>query len=122
MPKLPLLRVCAGALVVVGCGSADTRPSPDDAVERAAPSIAVPPLPMPVSNNAVAGVETARGTVLFSFLGIDSTRAWSGLTDAAFRWDEGEPSWRAIEPVPGPPRLAAGRSPTGSEASGPGGR
>jgi len=68
---------------------------------------APPPLPSPVSNNAVAAVESAGRWSLFSFLGIDSTKTWRGVTTASYRWDLGTPSWRAIEPPPGPGRLAA---------------
>ncbi|MDH3734379.1 MAG: galactose oxidase [Gemmatimonadota bacterium] len=82
-------------------GDPDPSSSPD--VSRVTP----PSLPVPVANNAVAAVETAEGTVLLSFLGLDSTKAWNGLTRDAFRWDVGDPSWRRIEPVPGPARLAA---------------
>lgn len=54
---------------------------------------------------AVAG---PAGVVVLSFLGIDSTKAWSGVTNAAYRWDFGSDDvWREIESVPGPGRLAA---------------
>ncbi|WP_420462424.1 Kelch repeat-containing protein [Candidatus Palauibacter sp.] len=66
-----------------------------------------PPLPMSVANNAVAAIETSAGWAVFSFLGIDSTKLWSGVTTASFRWDLGSPAWRAIKPPPGPGRLAA---------------
>lgn len=80
--------------------------------ERAeAPAVvwrAGPPLPMPVTNNTVAAVETGNGIAVFSFMGLDSTRTWRGVTDAAFRWDVGsEGGWRAVTPVPGPGRLAS---------------
>ncbi len=67
-----------------------------------------PPLPAPVTNNAVAAVNTDAGVAVFSFLGLDSTKVWSGVTNAAYRWDVGSPEgWRPLEPVPGPGRLAA---------------
>ncbi len=62
---------------------------------------------MPVANNAVAAVETSAGWSVFSFLGIDSTKLWSGVTTASFRWDVGSPAWQVIDPPPGPGRLAA---------------
>jgi N-acetylneuraminic acid mutarotase len=53
-------------------------------------------------------VETDDGVAVFSFLGMDSTKVWSGVTNAAYRWDVGSPGeWRSIEHVPGPGRLAA---------------
>jgi len=73
-------------------------------VERVVPP---PDLPFAVANNAVVSVPTPDGAVVFSFLGIESTKRWDGVTRAAFRWDEGTPAWRRIDPVPGPARLAA---------------
>jgi N-acetylneuraminic acid mutarotase len=66
-----------------------------------------PPLPIPITNNAVAGMPTSDGPAVFSFLGLDSTKRWDGITNRAFRWDLGEPAWKEIDPVPGPGRLAA---------------
>ncbi len=66
-----------------------------------------PPLPFPVANNAVAAVQTVDGPAVFSFLGIDSTKAWDGRSSAVLRWDVDAPSWRILQPVPGVGRLAA---------------
>ena len=66
-----------------------------------------PDLPMAVANNAVAGAVTAQGPTVFSFMGIDSTKAWDGVRDWAFSWTLGDPAWRTLAPVPGPGRLAA---------------
>lgn len=66
-----------------------------------------PPLPAPVSNNAVAAVPTDDGVSVFSFMGMDSTRGWDGVTDVAYRWDVGSDAWRTLTPVPGPGRLAS---------------
>ncbi len=66
-----------------------------------------PPLPAPVTNNAVAAWSDGTTTTVYSFLGLDSTKVWSGLTNRAFAWTVGGPGWREIEPVPGPGRLAA---------------
>ncbi len=85
------------AVSIAGC----ERPAP--ATLEAAP----PPLPMAVANNAVAAVENGDGWSLFSFLGIDSTKIWRGVTDVSYRWDVGTAAWRRIEPPPGPARLAA---------------
>ncbi len=67
---------------------------------------AAPPLPAPTSNNAVAAWSAGTTTTVYSFLGLDSTKIWSGLTNRGFAWTVGEPTWREIEPVPGPGRLA----------------
>lgn len=66
-----------------------------------------PSLPRPVANNAVAAVVTETGPAVFSFLGMDTTRAWDGVTSAAFRWNTGADQWTEVRPVPGPGRLAA---------------
>ncbi len=67
-----------------------------------------PDLPAPVTNNAVASGRTALGWTLFSTLGIDSTKRWSGITRRAFSWTPGASAWSEIPPVPGPVgRLAA---------------
>ncbi len=66
----------------------------------------VPSLPRPVSNNAVAAVETSRGWEVYSLLGIDSTKGWNGTVNWAFRWNPSEAEWDEIAPVPGPGRLA----------------
>lgn len=106
-----LVAIAAGAFAVlawiVGGGfpelTAGARGAPVEAGEAVPP----PPLPMPVSNNAVAAAETADGWALFSFLGIDDTRRREGITTAAFRWTLGGTGWRRIGSVPGEPRLAA---------------
>lgn len=66
-----------------------------------------PPLPIPITNNAVAGVLTPEGHAVFSFLGLDSTKRWDGLTNRAFRWELEGRAWKEISPVPGGGRLAA---------------
>ena len=69
--------------------------------------IQAPPLPVPVTNNAVAALELAEGPAVFSFLGLDGSRAWDGLSTKAFRWNLREDEWAEVESVPGPGRLAA---------------
>lgn len=103
----------AGVLLTVaatatGCSGLQDGPGSTDPVWLAGPD-----LPQPVTNNAVAAVPTEAGMAVFSFLGLDSTKLWSGVTNAAYRWDaelgggEWAGTWRPIEPVPGPGRLAA---------------
>ena len=68
----------------------------------------VAPLPAAVSNNAVAVGMVAGQRVVFSALGIDTSKQWSGITRRAFVLDAGRPAWRELPPVPGPVgRLAA---------------
>lgn len=67
-----------------------------------------PPLPQPITNNAVAAVETEEGVAVFSFLGMDSTKTPAGVTNVAYRWNQGDAAgWRAVTPVPGQGRIAA---------------
>ncbi len=93
-----------GALLVAGCGSEEpARPEAPAVVWRAGP-----PLPQPVTNNAVAAVETPAGVSVFSFMGLDSTKTWRGVTDATYRWDvDSGLGWREVTAVPGPGRLAS---------------
>ena len=89
--------------VLVGCGAGqDSRSAPDASRESVWQS--GPGLPQPLSNNAVAAVTIDGRTSVFTFGGIDSTRSWSGVTDAAYRWDVGTDRWEAIDPLPGPGR------------------
>ncbi len=67
----------------------------------------VPSLPVRRANNAVAAMETMRGPALFSFLGLDSTKRWSGVRNDAYRWNMRSTTWQRIAAVPGPGRLAA---------------
>ncbi len=89
-------------LLAPGCARPDP---PEDVVTNVWQS--GPTLPQPLTNNAVAAVEIDGELALFTFLGLDSTKAWSGVTNEAYRWDTSEDSWSSIEPVPGPGRLAS---------------
>ena len=93
------------AVGAMGCSDAETA---EDAVPMVDenPWVAGPSLPQPIANNAVAAVDLEGEVSVFSFLGIDSTKAWDGVTNSAYRWDVGTDAWREIEPVPGPGRLA----------------
>lgn len=68
-----------------------------------------PPLPAPVTNNAVAAATTDAGVVVVSALGMDSTKLPGGVTNVVYRWDRGAGAdgWRVAAPVPGPGRLGA---------------
>lgn len=74
----------------------------------AVPTAAQPPLPTPLSNNTVAaGVIDARWWV-FTALGIDSSKRWSGIVRSAMAWTPGRATWDRLPDVPGPVgRLAA---------------
>jgi len=53
-------------------------------------------MPEPVSNNAVA----TNGTYVYSFMGIDSTKLYSGIHLKGFRYDIANDTWDTIPPVP----------------------
>jgi len=99
--------VAVALLAGVALGACQSRA---DRPSRKGPAItwqAGPDLPAAVTNNAVSAVETAQGVAVFSFLGLDSTKVWSGVTNRAYRWDTVDEVWKEIEPVPGPGRLAS---------------
>ena len=73
------------------------------ALQVAAPWTEGPPLPLPLANNAVAGVDGA----VFTFGGLGPSKSWEGITTRSFRWEIGDAEWTEIAPLPGPPRLAA---------------
>ncbi len=110
MSPIARLLSVAGVVASVGCSAGE--PAADAAAERPPVAAGVvwregPRLPAPVGNNAVAAVASRSGATVLSFLGIDSTKAGSGVTNAAYRWDFGSrEEWRTIDPVPGPGRLA----------------
>lgn len=58
------------------------------------------PMPMPVSNNAVTGVEINGNNYVYSFGGIDSTKIWSGITKKSFRYDVTNDLWDTILDLP----------------------
>ena len=62
----------------------------------------LPPLPLPVTNAAVASGTIDGSTWVFSVLGIDSTKRWSGITRRASAWNAASGAWRALPDVPGP--------------------
>ncbi len=62
----------------------------------------VPPLPAPVSNNAVASLKIGKHEVLFSFMGIGAKKTWDAITNAAYKLDPGNEKWTELRSVPGP--------------------
>lgn len=64
--------------------------------------VTIPPLPAPVSNNAVASVKVRRHTLLFSFMGIGAKKTWDSITNAAYVYNPDDGKWDDLRPVPGP--------------------
>lgn len=66
------------------------------------------PLPLALSNSAVAAVKIEKHLFLYSFMGIGEKKTWDAITNRAFALDAETGKWTEIRPVPGPAgRLAA---------------
>jgi N-acetylneuraminic acid mutarotase len=66
------------------------------------------PLPVPLSNNAVAISHDEGGPRIFSFMGIGPKKTWDAITTGAYELDPGSGTWTEKRPVPGVAgRLAA---------------
>jgi len=61
----------------------------------------LPPLPEPVSNNAVAALKSHGDWVLYSLMGIGSARTWDAITSKAFISEAGLEKWYPLRQVPG---------------------
>lgn len=59
------------------------------------------PLPMPLSNNAVAVSHDQGGARVFSFMGIGPKKTWDAITTSAFEMDPSDGKWTEKRPVPG---------------------
>jgi N-acetylneuraminic acid mutarotase len=70
------------------------------------------PMPERVANNAVTAALVDDMPYVYSFMGIDSTKIWSGIHPRAYRFNVLENTWKAIAPVPDPAggRIAAAAS------------
>jgi N-acetylneuraminic acid mutarotase len=62
----------------------------------------LPPLPVPVSNNAVAIVKSGKRDGWYSFMGIGAKKTWDSITTAAYVLEAGSQKWSELRPVPGP--------------------
>jgi N-acetylneuraminic acid mutarotase len=66
------------------------------------------PLPVALSNNAVAAVKVSKHLFVFSFMGMGAKKTWKDVTNRAFSLDPDTGKWTELRPVPGPSgRLAA---------------
>jgi hypothetical protein len=67
----------------------------------AASQTKIEPLPIPVSNNAVASLSVHRQALIFSFMGIGPKKTWDAITNAAYAVDAEGGKWAELHPVPG---------------------
>lgn len=58
------------------------------------------PLPAPLTNNAVTTHAIAGTTFVYTFMGIDSTKVWSGITTGAARLNTVTNVWETLPDVP----------------------
>lgn len=78
------------------------------APSAAANAQALGALPQPVTNNAVAAGRVGDTWWIFSALGVDTSKQWSGITRRAHAWNSATRRWARLPDVPGPTgRLAA---------------
>lgn len=102
-----IARRIGGALAFAILAAAAAHPAaPGD--RRLLGQAALAPLPVPVANNAVAGLVVDGREYVFSFLGLGAGKDYTSITRAAYRYDVARNSWSVIAPVPGEiGRLAA---------------
>jgi N-acetylneuraminic acid mutarotase len=67
----------------------------------------LPPLPSPVSNNAVTSVRINGTTLVYSFAGIGPDKNWNSVSNAAYALNLKYEKWTTIRSAPGTGRLAA---------------
>jgi N-acetylneuraminic acid mutarotase len=66
------------------------------------------PLPVPLTNNAVASIKSRGALYLYSFMGMGAKKTWDATSNAAYMLDPETGKWAAAHPVPGTVgRLAA---------------
>lgn len=70
------------------------------------------PLPEAVTNNAVTQAKVGDTSYVYSFMGLDSTKIWSGIHLKAWRLNFTSQQWEELPPVPDPlgGRIAAAAS------------
>lgn len=75
---------------------------------KAAEEPKLSPLPVALSNNAVAISHDGRDSKIFSFMGIGPKKTWDAITNQAFQMELNTGKWTEVRPVPGVAgRLAA---------------
>ncbi|MBI3885988.1 MAG: galactose oxidase [Opitutae bacterium] len=62
--------------------------------------LAVPDLPQPLTNHAVAAVVRGGRLEIFTFLGLGAGKTGRDITNRAWAWREGDAAWRELPPVP----------------------
>lgn len=65
------------------------------------------PMPVPLSNNAVAAVRIHGQLLIYSMMGLGANKSWNSVTNATYALNTRYDTWTAVKPVPGPGRLGA---------------
>lgn len=63
------------------------------------------PLPVPLTNNAVAAVRINGQLLVYSLMGLGPNKDWKAVSNAAYALNVKYDKWTAIRPVPGSGRL-----------------
>jgi len=71
----------------------------------------LPPMPEPVSNNAVTSAYSGDTLCIYSFAGIDTSKSPNGIHNKSFKYNTISQLWTELPPLPdGLTRIAAGAS------------
>ncbi len=72
------------------------------------PPLKFDPLPVPLTNNAVASVKSRGSLMLYSLMGMGAKKTWDAVSNAAYTLDPDTGKWAEMHAVPGTVgRLAA---------------
>ena len=63
------------------------------------------PLPVPLTNNAVAAVRIDGQLLVYSLMGVGAQKNWKAVTNAAYALNVKYDKWTAVRPAPGSGRL-----------------
>lgn len=64
------------------------------------PPAAVPPLPVAISNNAVAAITGPKGFALYSFFGLEAGKRWQDVSRRALVFESDSRRWRELPTPP----------------------
>ena len=73
------------------------------------------PLPVPLTNNAVTSVKVAGQTLVYSFMGLGSSKSWDAVKNSAYALNLKYGKWTAIRSIQGSGRLGATAVSVGEE-------
>src|SRR5258705_8920855 len=63
------------------------------------------PMPLPLTNNAVAAVRIDGQLLVYSLMGLGAQKDWKSVTNAAYALNVKYDKWTAVRPAPGSGRL-----------------